>query len=254
MCSMMLADLHAHLDIIKEEKLDGLVDRAKKAGVKAIITAGVDKKSNRKCLELQEQFYIVKASLGLYPTEASKLSDSEIGEELAFIRGNKDKIVGIGEIGLDYQEAEDDDEKEKQQILFEKQLELAKILDIPAIVHSRKAEKEVVETLIKLDCKKVVLHAFHGKINLVKEAIEKGFYFSIPTNIVRSSQFQAIVKAVNASNLLTETDSPFLATEKDGKSEPAHITETISEIAKIKGLEQEETANIIYSSYQKLFA
>ena len=249
--NMIIADVHAHLDMMNKEELAAVIERAAAAGVKVIINNSVDPKSGRKSLELQQQFKIVKAALGLYPTEAAKMTVSEVGRELDFIRSNKSKIVAIGEIGLDYEQAGTN--KEKQQLLFEQQIGLAKELDIPAIVHSRKAEKEVVETLIRCECNKAVLHAFHGSIKLVKMAADAGFYITIPTNIGRSSHFQAVVRELPVSRLLTETDAPFLAAEKGSGSEPAHIAKTIKAIAGIKGLTAEETANVIYSNYQKLF-
>ncbi|MBI2141505.1 TatD family hydrolase [Candidatus Woesearchaeota archaeon] len=251
---MLLADVHAHLDIFGEEERTAVVKRAAAAGVKAIITSGIDPDSNRKSLELQQQFKIVKAALGLYPTEALKLSAAAVEKELDFIRSNNGKIVAIGEIGLDYQEAKSEKERQLQQRLFEQQLKLARAIGKPVIVHSRNAEKAVVDTLIRCGCKKAVLHAFHGSLKLVKEAAAAGFYVTIPTNIQRSSHFQAIAKTLPLSRLLTETDAPFLASEKGGKSEPAHVAATVARIAEIKGMVAEEVANIIYSNYQHLFS
>ncbi len=214
---MLLVDVHAHLDIIEREELAAVVERAEAAGVKAVINNSVSPESSRKSLELQQRFRIVKAALGLYPTEAARLSAAAIEGELNFIRSCKDKIVAIGEIGLDYQEAKSDAERQKQLLLFESQLKLAKELGKPVIAHSRKAEKEVVETLIRSGCKAVVLHAFHGSLKLAKAAADTGFYVTIPTNIGRSSHFQAIVRQLPLSRLLTETDAPYLAAEKGGK-------------------------------------
>ena len=252
--AMLLVDVHAHLDLIGENERKAVVERAVAAGVRVIISNSVDPKSVRKALELQERFKIVKAALGLYPTEAARLSAAAIEGELNFIRSCKDKIVAIGEIGLDYQEAKGERERLQQQQLFERQLELARQLDKPVIVHSRQAEKGVVETLIRCGCKRVVLHAFHGSLKLVQKAAEAGFYVTIPTNIGRSSHFQAIVRQSPLSRLLTETDAPYLAAEKDGKSEPSHIAATVARIAAIKGMAAEEVANILYSNYQRLFS
>lgn len=251
---MLLADVHAHLDLVKPEELSAVIQRAVAAGVRVIISNSVDPKSIRKVLELQQQFKVVKAALGLYPTEAARLSAAAIEGELNFIRSCSSRIVALGEIGLDYQEAKGDRERLQQQRLFERQMELAKQLGKPVIVHSRQAEKGVVEALIRCGCKKVILHAFHGSLKLVQTAAEAGFYITIPTNIRRSSHFQAIVKQVPLSQLLTETDTPYLAAEKDGKSEPSHIAATVQRIAAIKGITAEEAANILYSNYQRLFS
>ncbi|MBI2580809.1 TatD family hydrolase [Candidatus Woesearchaeota archaeon] len=251
---MLLADVHAHLDTFDEEERSAVVERAAAAGVKAIITNGIDPASNRKSLELQQQFKIVRAALGLYPSEAVKLSAAAIEEELGFIRSNENKIAAIGEIGLDYQEAKGEKERQLQQRLFEQQLRIGIELNKPVIAHSRKAEKEVVDALIRCGCKRVILHAFHGSIKLVKAAAAAGFYVTIPSNIGRSSHFQAIAKTLPLSRLLTETDAPFLAADKNGKSEPAHVAAAVAKIAEIKGLVAEEAANVIYNNYQLLFA
>ncbi|MBI2142970.1 TatD family hydrolase [Candidatus Woesearchaeota archaeon] len=251
---MLLVDVHAHLDLIEKEKLAAVIERAKAEGVKAIVSNSIGPKSIQKVLELQQRFGIVKAALGLYPTEAARMSAAAIEGELGFIRSCKGKIVAIGEVGLDYQEARSEKEREQQQHLFERQLELAKELGKPVIVHSRQAEKRVVEMLISCGCNRVILHAFHGSLKLAQTAAEAGFYITIPTNIRRSSHFQAMVKQLPLSRLLTETDAPYLAAEKDGRSEPSHVAEAVRRIAAIKGVTAEEAANIIYGNYRRLFA
>ena len=110
-----------------------------------------------------------------------------------------------------------------------------------------------METIIRCGNKQVVLHAFHGSIKLARAAADAGFYITLPTNISRSSQFQAIARELPLSRLLTETDAPFLAAEKGQGSEPAHIAATITKVAAIKSLDGEEVANILYSNYQRLF-
>jgi TatD DNase family protein len=245
---MLLIDVHAHLDICSGTA--ALVKRAEAAGVKAIITAGTDIASNRKALMLSKNFAIVKAALGLYPLNALKMSDAAIDEEIKFIQKNSTKIAAVSEIGIDYQEKE----WQRQQQIFERQLEIAKRIKKTVIVHSRKAEREVVETLISSGCKKAVLHAFHGSMKTVKLAIDNGYYFSIPANISRSDHFQRMVATAPLSHLLTETDAPFLSPQKGTSSEPAFVAETVKKIAEIKKLDAEETANIIYSNYQQLFS
>lgn len=245
---MNLVDVHAHLDIFEEKEMSLAIARAAQKGVKTIINNSVNPKTNRKSLQLQKEFKIVKAGLGLYPLEAIKMTESEIDEELEFMKNSN--FVAVGEIGLDYQETED---RVKQQKVFEQQLELAKKLAKPVIVHSRKAEKEVVETLISSECKKVVLHAFHGSMKLVKTAIDSGFHFSIPSNVLRSQHFQKLVEAADTSNLLTETDAPFLGPYEDGKSEPAYVELSVKKIAEIKKIDVEETAGQLYRNYQQLF-
>ncbi len=247
---MNLVDVHAHLWIIGEAERKLAVARAEEKGVKAIINNSVDAASNRKSLQLQEEFEIVKAALGLYPVDALKMSDSEIDAELKFMEKNSGSFVAVGEIGLDYQETED---RKRQHDIFEKQLKLANKLGKPAIVHSRKAEKEVVDTLIGCGSRKVILHAFHGSVKLVKVGVDSGFSFSIPSNIVRSSHFQKIAEIVPLQSLFTETDAPFLSPFKDGRSEPAYVEMSVRKIAEIKKDSAEDVAGQLYANYLEMF-
>lgn len=253
---MAFVDVHAHLEWKDFDSiLPAIIERAKEANVKYIVSAGVSPESNRKTLEIAEKFDIVKPALGLYPPDAleretNTKQDIDLDKELKFIEDNKDKIFAISEIGLDYQNGED---KDLQKKFFIKQLELAKKLKIPAIVHSRKAESDVLEILESLNYKKVILHCFCGKKSLLKKAIELEFYFSIPTNVVRAENIQNIVREVNINKLLTETDSPWLSPFKDKINEPAFVIETVKKIAEIKGFELKETEDALFLNFERLF-
>ncbi|MFH1510552.1 MAG: TatD family hydrolase [Candidatus Woesearchaeota archaeon] len=255
----LFVDVHCHLDLLLD--IDSVIARASSAGLKVIIAAGVDPVSNRKVLELAARFPLVKASLGLYPIDAlvNEVATGEfhahpigfdIDEEIGFMRKNSAKIIAIGEAGLDYKTGKN---KEEQRGLFEKQIELAKSLDKPIIVHSRKAEAECVEMLESSGIKKVLLHCFCGSKALVKRAYSNGWYFSVPTNVVRSEQFQIMVKSVDISHLLTETDAPCLSPFKGQSNEPAFIVEAVKKIAELKGMDQTEAGNIVFMNYERLF-
>lgn len=255
---MELVDVHNHLELIKD--LDKVIDRAKEKGVKVIITSGIDKETNKKAVELRNKYDIVECSLGVYPKDALKneyrasgeeFKDCNVEEEIKFIQKHKDEIIGIGEVGMDFSNEPVD--KKGQEELFVKMINLAKKLGKPLIVHSRKAEKEVLEVLEREKVGKVVMHCFCGNKNLVKEGSSRGYYFTIPTNVNRASNFQSVVKNVNINQLLTETDGPFLSPVKGEANEPANILTTIKEIAKIKGFDEEEVANNIFLNYMKVF-
>ncbi len=247
---MSLVDVHAHLWLIDEAERKLAVARAVEKGVKAIINNSVDSVSNRKSLQLQEEFEIVKAALGLYPIDALKMADYELEAELKFMEKNSGRFVALGEIGLDYQETED---RKRQQEIFESQLDLAKKLGKPSIVHSRKAEKDAMETLIGCGSRKVILHAFHGSIKLVKAGVDSGFSFSIPSNVLRSSHFQKLAEVVPLQNLFTETDAPFLGPFKDGRSEPAYVEMSVRKIAEIKKMASDDVAWQLYANYLEMF-
>jgi TatD DNase family protein len=243
---MLLVDVHCHLEMIGMDA-ELAINRAENAGLKVIITAGTTPASNRQALDFAGKFHVVKASLGIYPL--TSLSEEELELELNFMEANKTKFVAIGEIGLDYKHGA----VPAQIPVFERQLSLAEKLGMPAVIHSRQAESDVLEIISRHKCK-IVLHCFHGSMSLVKKAAGMGCYFSIPANVVRSGHFQLMVKEVPLSQILTETDAPFLAPEKDTRSEPAMVARSVEKIAELKGLSAEDTANIIFSNYQRLFS
>ena len=245
----MYIDVHCHLDFFPDKKINNIVKRAKDSGVGIIISSGVNPKSMRKNLELKEK-YGIGITLGVYPIDALKLSDSDIDREIEFIRKNKSKIVGIGEVGIDLKESPD---LERQKKNFKKFINLAKELNLPIIVHSRKAEKECIEILESLDCKKVLMHYFSGKISLVKRILDNGWYLSIPSSVKYNEAFQRIAEEAPISQLLCETDSPFSHPDKKRSNEPKNVIESYKKIAEIKGLNIKEAEEKIKENYDRLF-
>ena len=174
---MLLVDVHAHLDHpFFEKDLDQVIERAKKQGVKAIITNGVNPDSNKRVLELTKKYDIVKAAMGMYPIDALQ-KEAETGEApwlqnpftvadcLAEIKKHKHDIVAIGEVGMDFAMTEN---RETQREHFQQVIDLAVSIKKPLIVHSRKAETEVVEMLSKSNAK-VLMHCFSGTKKLLLE-------------------------------------------------------------------------------------
>ncbi|MBN1156220.1 TatD family hydrolase [Candidatus Woesearchaeota archaeon] len=246
----MLVDVHSHLDDRQFDKdISEVIERAKKENVVAIINNGLNSSSNRRTLELSKRFPIVKPALGIYPTDGLKLSDEEIDAEIAFIR--KQKIIAVGEVGLDYHW--DASQKERQKEIFRKMIALASDLDKPIIVHSRKAEEDAFEIIKETKIKKAVFHCYNGPFKIVDEMVRKGYYFSIPTNIVFSSHFQELVGRIPLSHILTETDAPYLGPRKGERNEPANIACSIKKIAEIKKMTEPDVMNNIFMNYQRVF-
>jgi TatD DNase family protein len=241
-------DIHAHLDMYKN--IDQVLENAKKEGV-MILTAGGNADTNNHILELREKYPQIKISLGLDPIEALNLTEKEINSEIRFITKNKDKIIAVGEVGLDLQES---NELEKQKENLEKLVNLAKKLNLPLVVHSRKAEAEAIEFLEKLKAEKVIMHCFSGNMNLVKRIVMNGWKLSIPANIKHSEHFQNVVKEAPIESLFCETDSPFLHPEKLRENEPANVLESYKKIAEIKGLTLEEVKKKIWDNFEKVFS
>jgi len=261
---MILVDVHAHLDHkLFNGKLDEVISNAKKNNVKAVITNGVNPETNRIALKLAEKYDIVKAALGIYPIDAlnietrkghyplKKENKVDVNKEIEFIKKNKDKIIAIGEVGLDYYW--DKKHKKEQKQVFEKFIQLTEKIKKPIIVHSRKAEADAIELLSTTKLKKIIMHCFSGNFKLVKEIQDNNWYFSIPCKINKMQHFQKLVKETNISKLLTETDAPYLSPFKGKINEPSYVIETIKKIAELKGMDKEEVANNIFMNYQKIF-
>jgi len=248
---MLLIDVHAHLHFSAFDKdLDSVLDRAKRIGVVKIINSGTDPNGNRLTLNLSGKYEIIGASLGLYPTLVDKFSGEQINEELEFIKSKKNFILSIGECGLDYQES---DSKDKQKLMFNKVIELAEKINKPIIVHSRKAELDAIEMLESSKLKKIVLHCFSARKSLIKRAADNGWSFSIPPVVTRLQHFQTLAEMVNLSQLLTETDAPYLSPYPGERNEPAFVIEAIKKIAEIKRMTPEDVANNIYMNYTNMF-
>ena len=241
----MIVDAHGHLDCIPEEKLKEIQDNPK---IKIAISNSTNIESCRKNLEISKKFSKIKFSAGLYPEE--DLNYEKYEEFERFVLKNRNHILAIGEIGIDKTEKLN---FEFQKEIFTKQIQLAKKLNLPIIIHTRKAEKEALENLEKFPSLKKILHCFTGNFNLIKKGIEMGCYFSIPTNIVRSEHFQKMAKEIPNEKILTETDTPYLSPFKDKKNEPAFISESIKKLSEILKINEEKTEKQIEKNFFKVF-
>ena len=245
----MLIDVHCHLELLKD--IHSVIKRAREARVGIIVYNSVNFKTMNLALKFAEKYDEIKIALGIYPIDMLKLSEKEINEQIDFIRKNKDKILAIGEVGIDLKEAF---EFEKQKNNFLKFINLAKELDIPLIIHSRKAEEKVIEILEKENVEKVVMHCFNGNFNLVDRIIKNNWMITIPTNVTNSEHFQKVVQMVSIENLLCETDSPFLHPIKGmHNNEPANVIESYKMIAKIKKISLAEVENKIENNFKDIF-
>lgn len=247
----MFIDMHCHIDMCVAKPAD-IVERAKKSGVGIIASSGVNPERIRKTLEFAAKFSEIKPSLGIYPVEMLELSESEISKQIEIIRKNKDKIIAIGEVGLDLKEAR---QIEKQKENFEKFIKLALELDKPIIVHSRKAEEEAIEVLEKMKAKKVIMHCFSGNFKLVKRVIDNGWCLTIPSNVTFSEHFQKVAKEAPIGQLFCETDSPFLHPVKGQRdNEPMNVVKSYKKVAEIKGMKLEDAEKKIEDNYKRLFS
>jgi TatD DNase family protein len=258
----MIYDSHAHLELFTKIELDELIKNSFENNVKLIVTQSTDLASCKKALKISALYpNLVKPALGYYPQDALSKEDKKIVNDSfldlkKLILENKEKIIAIGEIGLDF--CSGSKENSKQQIeLFEKQLQLAEILNLPAIIHTRGAEKEILKVLKKFPKVKKVLHCYCANKELFEKAIKMNCYFTLPTAFAgkMKSTFEELLKIAPKNKILTETDAPFLtpAKYKGQKNQPSYIQETIKEIEKFWGISEEETEKIIEKNTLDVF-
>jgi TatD DNase family protein len=265
---MKLIDVHCHINHEKMlPQIEEVLKRAKAAGVQAILLSGVNPENNIEVLKLSKKYPIIKASLGIYPTDAIGMEADETGlpqhsgkidldEQFEFFKNNLDQVAAIGEVGMDFYWANKEKTIQEQSENFRRIVRFAIEVKKPIIIHSRKAEEEclaILEEEIKNNEIPVIQHCFSGRKSLMSKAIELGHYFSIPPIICKASNFQTLVKKAPITQLLTETDSPWLSPFKEQLNEPAFVIESIKKIAEVKGLGVQESAEKIWENYQKVF-
>ena len=235
-------------------QVEPVIVKAKEAEVNTILCAGFNHESNTCSLELGKKYCEIKICLGLLPLESLRPEerDTTVEKEIVFISEHAKEIIAIGEIGMDFHHAgkETGEEQSKQ---LRQLLDLAVKLDKPVVIHSRKAEKEVLEVLKDYPKLKKLIHCFGGKISLVKEYLKLGCMFSLPTTIVKSSHFEALAKEIPVDKLFLETDSPYLSPFKDIRNEPAFVVEGYKKLAELKGMNLDELQRQVYMNYQRMF-
>ena len=246
-----IIDTHAHL--CSEEfgnDLPEVLRRAEQAGVRGIIAVGEDLKDAHLNLDLSKRYPEILPAAGLYPTvlgiaRARKLHD--------FITQNRNILVAIGEVGLDYWKVKEEDERDIQREIFRSFIRLSGELDLPLNVHSRSAGRHAIALLIEEGAKRVQLHAFDGKAATAMQGVEAGFFFSIPPSVARSRQKQKLVRRLPLECLLVETDSPVLGPDPKERNEPANVLTSIRIIAEIKGIKEEAVAEAVRENTRRLY-
>ena len=252
----MLTDSHAHLDAGEfAGDLEQVLARAGEAGLERIIVPGTSLESSRRCLELAQSHPEVYAAVGFHPHEAGAYLPKH-GLELQRL-ADSEKVVAVGEIGLDYHY--DFCAPEQQQQVFAAQLELAGKLDKPLILHLRKAESDFyrIITSTKLPSKPGVLHCFSSGIEWAQKFLALGFYLGV-TGVVTFKQadiLREVVKNTPMTRLLLETDSPYLAPHpyRGQRNEPALVKLVARAVGEIKGMPLEEVARISRQNLKDLF-
>jgi TatD DNase family protein len=259
----MFIDSHAHLDVPNyDADRAEVIARAQEAGVELMLEiAGSDigKGSLPNGLKLAEEHSFIYAAIGLHPHEA-RLYDELLEQEL-LVAAQHEKVIGWGEIGLDYHY--DHSPREVQRRVFTRQLELALQVRLPVIIHTREAEDETIALLqehwaVRGGAKfGGVIHCFTSTQKLAEAALALGFHLSFSGVITfkAAEELREVARAVPMERLLIETDCPFLAPipYRGKRNEPAFVVETAKKLAELKGISLEEMARVTTSNFKRLF-
>jgi len=271
----MLIDTHCHLDFPEfDHDREEVINRARREGISYIINVGSSLKGSKRAQELSRQYDLVYATVGVHPHEADKFND-EVRlnmEELA----RQDKVVAIGETGLDYYR--NFSKAENQKMLFKESIKLAKDLGLPLVIHSRQAQGDTLDILNREIPLRCVMHCFSGDEDFLKKCLDLGFFISFTCNVTypakaynsgrdparvkniterdkKAQDLRIPVKLTPLDRLMLETDAPYLSPEgmRGKRNEPSNVKILAEEISRIKGIGFEELAAVTTDNAEKFF-
>jgi len=251
-----MIDSHCHLDQPPlVENLKDVLSRSKATGIEKLLTISTTIDSFKKILNLVEYDPIIYGTFGIHPHESDNelLTTNEIIDNFSI----NNKIIGIGETGLDFYY--NNSSKEKQLISFKNHIEASIKLNSPLIVHSRNAENETFDLLYKYrnDKLKILMHCFTGSNNFARKLLDFNTYFSASGIITfkNSLDLQNTFKTIPLERLLIETDSPFLSPDpmRGKKNEPSYLKFTLKKLSELKSIDLTELEKITTSNFNKLF-
>ncbi len=252
----MIFDTHAHYDDERfDEDRDSLLKRLHQEGISYILNASASPESLETTMELAEKYPFVYAALGIHPHDAEKMNE-DIMNKIRTLSKN-DKVVAVGEIGLDYYY--DNSPRDIQRYWFERQIELAKELRLPIIIHDRDAHEDTVNILKKTDVKQVggIFHCFSGSAQMAMEMLKLNLYIAVGGAVTfkNARKTVEVVKAVPLEKLLVETDCPYLSPEphRGKRNNSGYLVHIIRKIAEIKEISESEVAEITLMNAKKVF-
>lgn len=256
---MKLFDSHCHLNDEKfNEDRKELIENLRKQGVKRLVTAGYSLESSKQAINLSKEYDFIYATIGISPNDVPKTLE-DLDKDLNSIKDlykEGEKIVAVGEIGLDYYW--NTENKEIQKEAFKRQIELANNLNLPIQIHTREAIADTLEILKdnKVN-RKGIFHCCPFNRELVKEGLKLGFYISFagPTTFKNSKNATEIIKMVPDDKMLVETDSPYLSPEpfRGKRNDPSRVQYIIKKIAEVKEKSFEEIEKMVYENANTIF-
>ena len=258
---MRLFDSHAHYDDEKfDQDREEIIQKIYDSGVEKFISAGYSLESSKRAIELADKYEFIYTTVGISPNDVKQTLEETIEDikklEDIITRKENDKIVGIGEIGLDYYWNKENKEIQKQAFIM--QIELANRLNLPITIHTREAVSDTLEILKQHPVQqKGVFHCCPLNRELVKEALKLGFYISFagPVTFKNSKNAQEIVEMVPNDRMLIETDSPYLAPEpvRGTRNDSRNVKYIAEKIAIVKQLNINEIAKCTYENCKRVF-
>ncbi len=259
---MRFVDAHVHLsDPEYEPCIDEIVADAKKSNVVAMVSNSMNLQTSLQSITLAEKYpKLVYAALGIHPWNVKELLPNELEQTANLILNHKrhERMVAIGEIGLDHKYAKGERKSlmNKQYEVFCEMLQLSEKLSLPAIIHSRGMTSEIMGLLSSYNIKKVLLHWFSNPMKLLPEIVGRGYYITEGPPVVYSTHIQDIVGRIPLTHLLTETDGPvkfFKSPFKREVTRPSFVPLVVDAIAKIRGRHKEEVAEQIFRNFTNFF-
>ncbi|MBZ4665601.1 TatD family hydrolase [Mahella sp.] len=251
----MLIDTHAHLDDARfDEDREHVIQQIRQDGLDCVINPGADMVSSRKAVELAHAYEFIYAAVGVHPQDAEHLNDVDLAELERLAKD--DRVVAIGEIGLDYHY--DEPGRDVQKVCFESQLKLADRAGKPVIIHDRDAHGDMMNILkSRGKNQKGVLHCFSGSVEMAEECLKLGFLISFTGNITfkNARRLIDVVKAIPIELIMIETDSPYLSPEphRGQRNYPGNVRYVAEKIADIKGMQYDDVVRITGHNAVKLF-
>ncbi len=250
-----MIDSHCHLDFkaFDSDRLQ-VVERAQQVGVEKIIVAGISQATWPRLKKISESYQSTLACYGLHPYFIDQHEWHHLDDLKYFLQQNK--AIGLGECGLDFYLKSLD--KKKQHIFFEAQLDLAQELELPVVIHSRKANQDVLRAIKKRPSLSGMMHSFSGSIEVAKQFIDAGFYISLGAVLTfeKAVKIRKLAQQLPLDALLVESDAPDQSGLKHHKqrNEPAYIVETIKTIAELKNITEEEVSAASQDNAISLFS
>ena len=253
---MMLFDTHAHLHIPEyAEDLDAVLDRARAAGLRGMVTIGTDGESNRAAVRLAERHADVWASVGIHPHDAAAATEADFEELEQLARGPR--VVGVGEMGLDF--FRNLSPHDVQDRVFRRQIEMARRVGKPVILHCRDAHSEALALLAEERVGEVggVMHCFSADVEVAKRCLDLGLMISLagPVTYKNARALPEVARFVPEDRLVVETDCPYLTpTPHRGKrNEPAFVALTAAHVAGLRGVDPEALGAALTRNAARLY-